>query len=203
MSDLFEDQDDFFSCQKEWQDMPEYVMEDLTPFKSIKVSFKNEEDFIKYISDTFGKIKNRNVTINNKTDNVTSDLTNVSNNIIVVSHDSNVSVIVDNNLTAQFFSAYADIFNVKIENTTITTETGNDLILFSGGPGSVQLQDDLRIQHKKSGGLAKNIKKNLRKKLVKQMQYTKKVQVIHNMEQCGLQMVLRVLKLKKMMLVIY
>ena len=39
------------------------------------------------------------------------------------------------------------VFNVKVENTTISTETGNDLILLSGGPGSVQVQDDLRIQH--------------------------------------------------------
>lgn len=48
MNDLFEDQDDFFSCQKEWQDMPEYAMEDLTPFRSIKVSFRNEEDVKKF-----------------------------------------------------------------------------------------------------------------------------------------------------------
>ena len=57
MSDLFEDQDDFFSCQKEWQDMPEYVMEDLTPFRVINVRFRNEEDVKKTLTETIDRIK--------------------------------------------------------------------------------------------------------------------------------------------------
>lgn len=48
MNDLFEQQEDFFSCEKEWQDMPEYVMEDLTPFRVINVRFRNEEDVKKF-----------------------------------------------------------------------------------------------------------------------------------------------------------
>lgn len=30
--------------QEEWQDMPEYVMEDLRPYRVINVRFRNEED---------------------------------------------------------------------------------------------------------------------------------------------------------------
>ena len=48
MNDLSEQQEDFFSCEKEWQDMPEYVMEDLTPFRVINVRFRNEEDVKKF-----------------------------------------------------------------------------------------------------------------------------------------------------------
>lgn len=41
--------------KKEWQDMPECISEDLTPWKTIKVHFKNEKDmkdFSKFLKQT-------------------------------------------------------------------------------------------------------------------------------------------------------
>ena len=40
--DLFEDLPE--SWREEWKDMPEYVQEDLTPYRVLNVRFRNEED---------------------------------------------------------------------------------------------------------------------------------------------------------------
>ena len=42
--------------QQEWQGMPEFVQEDLSPFKSVIVHFRNEEDF-----DTFEKLMEQEI----------------------------------------------------------------------------------------------------------------------------------------------
>jgi len=78
---------------------------------------------------------------------ILTNQTNESQTIYVLSHDSNVTVYVDNTQVSRFFSSHIDLFNIRFDNTTITTETGTDLILYSNGPGSVQIQDDLRLQH--------------------------------------------------------
>jgi len=33
------------SWEKHWKEMPEYIQEDLQPYKSIKINFRNEEDY--------------------------------------------------------------------------------------------------------------------------------------------------------------
>jgi hypothetical protein len=42
MKDLFGYEQ--FNWQKEWQGMPEFIQEDLMPFRAINVRFRNEED---------------------------------------------------------------------------------------------------------------------------------------------------------------
>jgi hypothetical protein len=42
MKDLFGYEQ--FDWQKEWQGMPEFIQEDLMPFRAINVRFRNEED---------------------------------------------------------------------------------------------------------------------------------------------------------------
>jgi len=34
--------------EKEWQDMPEFVQKDLTPYKSIKVHFETQADMLEF-----------------------------------------------------------------------------------------------------------------------------------------------------------
>lgn len=52
------EQDTLFSIPKnwehEWQDMPEYVMEDLTPHRVINVRFRNDED-VKVFEELMGQ----------------------------------------------------------------------------------------------------------------------------------------------------
>lgn len=50
MSDLFPDFDPDMAepWQDEWQGMPEYIQDDLEPFKSVTVHFANEEDMNKF-----------------------------------------------------------------------------------------------------------------------------------------------------------
>jgi hypothetical protein len=45
MKDLFDDIQNNFS---EWNDMPEFVMEDLTPYRVINVRFRNAEDVAEF-----------------------------------------------------------------------------------------------------------------------------------------------------------
>ena len=41
-------EDEYLLWRKEWKDMPEFVQEDLAPWKSLAVHFENEEDLIKF-----------------------------------------------------------------------------------------------------------------------------------------------------------
>tara|TARA_Y100000310_G_scaffold325015_1_gene387812 strand:+ start:1512 stop:1775 length:264 start_codon:yes stop_codon:yes gene_type:complete len=54
---LFDDFEDLDWWRKEWQDMPEYEMEDLTSFQSVIVHFETEED-----RDNFAKLMEQNIT---------------------------------------------------------------------------------------------------------------------------------------------
>jgi hypothetical protein len=42
MTDLFGYEE--FDWRKEWQDMPEFFQEDLTPYRVLNLRFRNEED---------------------------------------------------------------------------------------------------------------------------------------------------------------
>jgi|TARA_Y100000592_G_C5412258_1_gene288701 hypothetical protein len=54
---LFGDLDKYSWWDKEWQDMPEYKMEDESPFQSINIHFKTQED-----RDEFSKLVNQTIT---------------------------------------------------------------------------------------------------------------------------------------------
>ena len=45
---LFENIDDFDVQWREWQDMPEFIQEDLTSHRKIVVHFRNDEDAKKF-----------------------------------------------------------------------------------------------------------------------------------------------------------
>ena len=49
------------SWEKEWQNMPEFVQEDLTPFRSVVVHFEKKEDV-----DAFAKLLEQKITEDTK-----------------------------------------------------------------------------------------------------------------------------------------
>ncbi len=54
--DLFTNKPSKEEWEKEWQNMPEFVQDDKTPYKSVKVNFRNKEDmdeFMKLINQKF------------------------------------------------------------------------------------------------------------------------------------------------------
>jgi len=60
MSDLFENLQESF--RDEWRNMPEYIQEDLTPFRVINVRFRNQKDV-----DAFEKLMQQKITEKQKT----------------------------------------------------------------------------------------------------------------------------------------
>ena len=58
--DLFENLQESF--REEWQNMPEYVQEDLTPYRVLNVRFRNAEDVAE-----FEKLMNQRITEKQKT----------------------------------------------------------------------------------------------------------------------------------------
>ena len=54
---LFDDLDELTWWKKEWQDMPEFIQDDLLPVKQLIISFDNYEDYFK-----FGKLIDQNLT---------------------------------------------------------------------------------------------------------------------------------------------
>lgn len=42
------DEVDIFDWEREWQDMPEFIQEDLTSFRKIVIHFRNQEDVDKF-----------------------------------------------------------------------------------------------------------------------------------------------------------
>jgi hypothetical protein len=54
MNDLF---DEKFDVNMEWKDMPEFVQEDLSPFRVINLRFRNQEDV-----DKFAKLIQQKIT---------------------------------------------------------------------------------------------------------------------------------------------
>ena len=51
---LFDNVDDFNKWKDEWQDMPEFIQDDLKPMQQIIVSFETKED-VKAFSDLVGQ----------------------------------------------------------------------------------------------------------------------------------------------------
>lgn len=60
MTDLFDGLEESF--RDEWRNMPEYVQEDLTPYRVINVRFRNQEDV-----DAFEKLMAQKITEKQKT----------------------------------------------------------------------------------------------------------------------------------------
>lgn len=60
MTDLFDGLEESF--RDEWRNMPEYVQEDLTPYRVINVRFRNQEDV-----DAFEKLMEQKITEKQKT----------------------------------------------------------------------------------------------------------------------------------------
>ena len=70
----------------------------------------------------------------------------VATRVDVINSKSNAKIIVDNITVGEFFTTHADIFNVRIQDSTIESTISNqDLILSSPGSGSVRIQDSMKI----------------------------------------------------------
>lgn len=66
--------------------------------------------------------------------------------ISVIDTKSNIQIKVDGIKISEFYQNHADIFGLRVSDTTISTTTSNtDLILISEGTGSVQIQDNLKL----------------------------------------------------------
>lgn len=77
---------------------------------------------------------------------VAPSLPNISTSILVNNANSNAKVEVDGVLVTEFQQNSVDIFNVRIQDTTIsTTVSDTDLILTSPGSGNIQIQDSVKI----------------------------------------------------------
>jgi hypothetical protein len=59
MADLFGFEE--FDWRKEWQDMPEFIQNDMKPIFSLTVNFLSVEDMV-----TFSEIVKKNITFNTK-----------------------------------------------------------------------------------------------------------------------------------------
>jgi len=69
-------------------------------------------------------------------------------NVYVNNSKSNAKITIDNVTVGEFFDTHADLFNVRIQDTTIQSTTSNtDLILASPGSGSIRIQDSMKIMY--------------------------------------------------------
>lgn len=78
-----------------------------------------------------------------------SDTTlNSSASVLVNNVKSNAKITIDNVTIAEFQNTHADIFNVRIQDSTIQSTISNtDLILASPGSGSIRVQDSMKIMY--------------------------------------------------------
>jgi hypothetical protein len=61
---------------------------------------------------------------------------------------SNVKVIIDGGIVADFQSSRVDVYGIRISNSTISSTISNtDLVLDSPGSGSVQINDNLKLPY--------------------------------------------------------
>lgn len=73
---------------------------------------------------------------------------NIATSVYVNNSKSNAKITIDNFTVSEFYTTHADIFNVRIQDTTIqTTQSNTDLILASAGSGSVRIQDSMKIMY--------------------------------------------------------
>jgi hypothetical protein len=69
--------------------------------------------------------------------------------VIVQNISSNVEIAIDNNLVADFRENFANLYNIKIENTRISSNVNNsDLILSTLGNGSVTIDNVAKIPYR-------------------------------------------------------
>ncbi len=77
---------------------------------------------------------------------VAGDAPNTAGLILVEDVKSNARIVVNSVTVGEFFNTHADIFSVRIQDTTIESTVSNtDLILASRGTGSVRIQDSMKI----------------------------------------------------------
>lgn len=77
-----------------------------------------------------------------------SNQPNIAPAVNVLNSKSNAKITIDNFTVAEFQISHADIFNVRIQDTTIqTTQSNTDLILASAGSGSIRIQDSMKIMY--------------------------------------------------------
>lgn len=78
--------------------------------------------------------------------NVTASTTANIGTVVVQNTKSNIKLQVDGTVYGEFQSTHADLYNLRIQDSTISSNTSNaDLILISPGSGSVQIQDNLKM----------------------------------------------------------
>ena len=74
------------------------------------------------------------------------NLTNNATGVYVENVKSNAKVTIDGITTTEFYNTHTDIFNVRIQDTSIhSTLSNTDLILSSPGTGSIRIQDSVKI----------------------------------------------------------
>ena len=90
------------------------------------------------LSYTFTILTSSNVASGNLVNNATG--------VYVQNVRSNAKVTIDGFTTAEFYVNHTDIFNVRIQDTSIhSTLSNTDLILSSPGTGSIRIQDSMKI----------------------------------------------------------
>lgn len=71
---------------------------------------------------------------------------NIASGIYVNDSKSNAKITIDNITVGEFYTTHADIFSVRIQDSTIQSTISNtDLILSSPGTGSIRIQDSMKI----------------------------------------------------------
>lgn len=79
---------------------------------------------------------------------VTASLTTNVATVTVENSVSNVRVIIDSSVVAEFQDSHLDVYGIRVSNTTISSTTSNiDLVLDSPGSGSVQINDNLKMPY--------------------------------------------------------
>lgn len=74
------------------------------------------------------------------------NLPNNATGVYVENVKSNAKVTIDGITTTEFYNTHVDIFNVRIQDTSIhSTLSNTDLILSSPGSGSIRIQDSMKI----------------------------------------------------------
>lgn len=80
--------------------------------------------------------------------NVTASVAVNVGTVIVANTKSNIKLQIDNTVYGEFQNTHADLYNLRIQDSTISSNTSNtDLILTSPGSGSVQIQDNLKMPY--------------------------------------------------------
>jgi len=96
-------------------------------------------------SQTFNMVIGTPVTLSNQI--------NTAAYFYVNNSKSNVKVIIDSLKTVEFQDNRVDIFDLRLQDSTIETSlSGSDLVLSSPGTGSVQVRDNLKIIHADTSG---------------------------------------------------